>query len=326
MVSVVKVSMITALAVTGATADFPEAEITNGVVTAKFHMPDAERGYYRGTRFDWSGQISSLRTLGHEYFGQWFERYDPKLHDAIMGPVEEFMPGNGGLGYADAAPDGTFIRIGVGVVRKPQEKQYQRFKTYEIVDPGKWQVHTGKDRIEFVHELDGKDGYAYRYTKTVRLVKGRPEMVIEHVLKNTGKKRIETSQYNHNFFVIDGQPTGPESRVQVPFELRATKAFTNKFAEARGKEIIYTEELPKGQNTYAEFDGFGKSSSDYDIRLENRAAGAGVRITGDQPLAKLVYWSIRTTFCPEPYIDIAVDPGKTSKWNYKYEFYQLQKH
>ena len=73
---------------------------------------------------------------GHEYFGQWFEQYDPTLHDAIQGPVEEFLTGEAGLGYAEAAPGGTFVRIGIGVLRKPTEASFQRFGRYEIVDPG----------------------------------------------------------------------------------------------------------------------------------------------------------------------------------------------
>src|SRR5512141_425512 len=91
-------------AASAAAADFPQAEITNGVATAKFYLPDNERGYYRGTRFDWSGVISSFRTLDHEFFGVWFEKYDPKLHDAITGPVEDFRGEAGGEGYAEAAP------------------------------------------------------------------------------------------------------------------------------------------------------------------------------------------------------------------------------
>ena len=55
--------------------------------------PTRNTGYYRGTRFDWSGAIASLTWNGHEYFGQWFDRYDPKIHDAITGPVEEFLTG-----------------------------------------------------------------------------------------------------------------------------------------------------------------------------------------------------------------------------------------
>ena len=68
-----------------------------------------------------------------------------------------------------------FIRIGVGVVRKPEEKAYRPYDTYEIVDPGKWTIHKHKDRVEFTQHLTSEDGYAYVYRKTVRLVKGKPQ-------------------------------------------------------------------------------------------------------------------------------------------------------
>jgi hypothetical protein len=199
-----------------AAVSFPEAHISNGIVTAELLLPDAERGYYRGTRFDWSGQIQSLRANDHEYFGQWFEKYDPKLHDAIMGPVEEYLTNDSGLGYNEAPAGGEFIRIGVGALKKPDEKRFERFKTYDIIDHGKWTVKNGKDWIEFTQDLSEHNGYAYKYTKRIVLTKGKPEMVIQHALKNTGKKTINTTQYNHNFFVLDGQPTGPDAS-DLPF-------------------------------------------------------------------------------------------------------------
>src|SRR5262252_590961 len=101
-----------------AAAQFPQAEMFNTRIRAKLYLPNPESGYYRATRFDWSGQIASLEWNGHNYFGQWFERYDPKLHDAIMGPVEEFVTSPG---YDEAKPGETFVRIGVGLVRKPDE-------------------------------------------------------------------------------------------------------------------------------------------------------------------------------------------------------------
>src|SRR5277367_2879104 len=100
-------------------ANPPQAAISNGILHAKLYLPDAVNGYYRATRFDWSGVIASLDFQGHSYFGVWFPRYDPLLHDAITGPVEEYRTGDSALGYADAAAGGTFIRIGVGVLRKP---------------------------------------------------------------------------------------------------------------------------------------------------------------------------------------------------------------
>src|SRR5438876_7498657 len=148
-------------------AEPPQAEISNGVIKAKLYLPDPENGYYRATRFDWSGVIASLDYKAHSYFGQWFEKYDPKIHDAIMGPVEEFRTNGAGLGYDEAKVGETFIRIGVGVLRKPEEPRFGQFKTYDIVDSGKWTVRKGPDWVEFNQELTGPSGYAYSYRKTV---------------------------------------------------------------------------------------------------------------------------------------------------------------
>jgi hypothetical protein len=303
---------------------FPQAEISNGKITAKFLLPDAANGYYRGTRFDWSGAISSLKTAHHEYFGQWFPTYDPKIHDAIVGPVEEFIKEDTAIGYGED-PGGTFLRIGVGIVQKPAgETKYVRFKTYDIVDPGKRGVRQDKDWIEFTHDVTGAaSGYGYHYTKTIRLKKNQNVMVIEHALKNTGTKPIVTSQYNHNFFVIDGQPSGPGNRVLFTFPLKPDHFMSAGAVQVQGKEISYLKELQTGQSALGEFSGFGPTASDYDIRLEHGKAGAGVRITGSLPMSKLVFWSIRTTFCPEAYVDLNIAPGAETKWTYTYEFYDL---
>ena len=110
----------------------------------------------------------------------------------ITGPVEEFQTNHSALGFDEAKVGGTFIKIGVGVLRK-DSAEYDYFKQYEIVDPGKWRVETHGDSVEFTQELtDPATGYGYIYRKTVRLVAGKPEMVLEHSLKNTGRRAIHT--------------------------------------------------------------------------------------------------------------------------------------
>ena len=230
---IVTIVMLSQLAAT----QFPQAEISNSSVRATVYLPDAQSGYYRGTRFDWSGVIASLKWNGHEYFGQWFDRYDPKIHDAITGPVEEFLTGESGLGYVEAKPGENFVRIGVGAVRRPDEPAYRRFETYEIVDGGKWTVNKSSDKIEFIHELGDTAGYSYVYRKTLRLAKD--SLVLEHRLKNTGKKRIATSVYNHNFFTMDRQPTGPDIVVRFPFVPRAVTT-----AERPGRDTRQRRQLP----------------------------------------------------------------------------------
>src|SRR5580692_9990222 len=74
----------------------PQVEISDKTIHAKIYLPDAHQGYYQSTRFDWSGVVASLEANGHSYFGKWFDdsdqrSHDPRNHDSITGPVEEFQ-------------------------------------------------------------------------------------------------------------------------------------------------------------------------------------------------------------------------------------------
>jgi hypothetical protein len=308
-----------------AATEYPSASISNEKVRATLYLPDTERGYYRATRFDWSGVIASLESGGHSYFGVWFDKYDPKLHDAITGPVEEFLSGSSALGYDEAPVGGTFIRIGVGTLRKPKEASFQRFSTYEIVDHGKWKVDAKKDHITFEHTLsDATSGYGYVYRKTVRLVPGKAEMVIEHSLRNTGGKKIATDVYNHNFMVIDGQPTGPDFSIAFNFPPKASRDFQG-LAEIKGQELHYLKQFTTKDRAMSELTGFSDKVSDHEFRITNRKSGASVRITGDKPLSKIVFWSADRVLSPENYITMSIDPGKDFKWNVRYEFSSASK-
>lgn len=147
-------------------------------------------------------------------------------------------------------------------------------------------------------------------------------MVIAYSLKNTGSKVIDTTQFNHNFFVMDGQTTGPGVVARFQFEPRALNDFAG-VAEVRSKEIVFLKKLEGQQRVYVNLDGYGSTASDYKIAVENRNAGIGVAITGDKPLAKLIFWSRSRVVGPEPYIHLRIDPGKTENWENRYRFYTL---
>ena len=301
------------------TAEPPQITLTNGLITTTLYLPDTAQGYYRGTRFDWAGAFKNLDYNGHSYIEQWFQNYDPHLHDAINGPAEEFTP----LGFADAKPGDTFVKIGVGVLRKADDKPYAFASTYAVADYGKRSMKKRKDAVEFTHELTGPDGYAYHYTKVVKLTKGKPELVLEHRLKNTGQKPIETSVYNHNFWIIDQQPTGPTVAIRFPFAVTGEGKGFGTTIVAQDKTLTYTRHLNKGEQVYSGgLQGFGPTADSYDMRIENKKTGAGVRATSDHPLEKLVYWACATTSCPEPYIHLKAEPGEEVTWTIKYEFYQ----
>ena len=316
----------------------PQAEISNRQIRMKLYLPDATNGFYRGTRFDWSGVIASLEHQGHNYFGPWFTRSDPKVRDfiydgadiiagsgsAMTGPAEEFTGSRAALGFAEAGAGGTFIKIGVGVLRKPDDASYSQFRSYEIVDPGKWTVRRTSDAIVFTHQLsDPSSGFGYVYTKTVRLIKGEPTMSLEHSLKNTGRRTIESSVYNHNFVVLDRQPTGPDFSITVPFKITTTLPPDQTLAEIRGNQIVFRKPLVNQDRVYFPLQGFGSGPKDYDIRIENTKTRAGMRITADRPLTRMVVWSIRSVLSMEPFIGMSIEPGKAFTWKLTYSFYTV---
>ncbi len=319
---------------TNAVAASPQAEISNGVITAKMYLPDATNGYYRSTRFDWSGAIYSLEYKGHQFYGQWYDRIDPKVinwvHEgpeivsgpcsALCGPVNEFQTV---LGWTNSKPGGTFIKIGVGVLRR-DDGNYNRYKPYEVLDSGKWTIKQASDSVEFTQELaDPASSFAYLYTKVVRLAAGKPEMTIEHRLKNTGQRAIQSTVYNHNFVVLDKQPPGPDFTFRVPFPIQTNRPPSRELSEIRGNELAIARPLA-GQDELSVFiQGFSNSAKDHEIIIENKKVGAGVKIHGDQPVTRELLWSIRTVLTVEPYVAIDVAPGAEFVWNDMFEYYTL---
>ena len=318
----------------------PSVRLTNGLLKAKVYIPDPKRGFYHSTRFDWSGFIGALEYKGHNYYGDWFSRLDtdPKYWDfnydgdeivsapqtAGVGPVEEFQTNGIALGYNEAKPGETFVKIGVGVLRKVDDKRYSHSDSYPLVDTGKWTVTHTKNSMTFRQVLsDTQSGYSYDYKKRIRLVPGKPQMIVYHRLKNTGTKKIATQVYDHNFLVLDNQPPGPDFRIKFPFQPTVSRPVSPGLGELRSNEIAYLKTLEGKDRMQAQMKGFTENPSDYSITIENSKVGAGVRYRGDRPLWNVGYWSIRSVLAAEPFINIEIDPGSEYDWTLTYDYYTI---
>ncbi len=293
-----------------------ETKITNGVIDARLYLPDKNAGYNRGSRFDWAGVINDLKYKGHTYFGQWIDTYSPTSHDAVMGPVEAFDP----VGYNEAKPGEVFIKIGIGALIKPDDSVYNFMKTYAILNHGKWKIKSTSNQVKFFQTLKEEE-YAYEYQKNIQLKKHQPVMVISHTLKNTGNKIIETSVYDHNFFVIDQQPTGPGFVVTFPNDLNENLDGMETYVSIKNNQLIFLKELKNKHISFKDLTN-GKGAA-YSIKIENQKTGAGVKITGDHPISKLAFWSSSKTLCPEPYIKVKAKPGEEVNWKITYEYYTI---
>ena len=305
-------------------ASAPSITISNGSITAKIARIDSARGFYNGTRFDQAGVITSLTLNGKEFYGPWFERTAPDVLDytyvgdtivagsdsAISGPVEEFAP----LDF-EAKP-GLFVKIGVGLLYQPDTQPYDHYRHYRILDAGERTTRITKTGVTFTQSLSN-GGTGYIYEKTLKLVPGKPQLVIIHHLKNTGAKTINTTVYDHNFLKL--VPGNGGVRVTSPFVLTAANPPAADLIHLQGNVLTYLRPMADKERISFTVTGFGKTATDYDFRIED-AAGAGVHIRGDHPVTRLNVFSIDRVQSVEPYIAIDLAPGAEERWTYTYTY------
>lgn len=310
-------------------ASSPSITLTNGTLTAVVRPPDPKTGFYRGTRFDQAGVITSLKADDTEFYGPWFERTAPDVLDyvyigddlvagpdsAISGPVEEFAP----LGFAPKP--GLFVKIGVGVLRQPDDKPYDKYRHYQIVDGGQRYTHATSSSVTFTQSLKGA-GYGYEYEKSITLIPGTNRMEIDHVLKNTGTTAIDTNVYDHNFLRL--APGNSDIRVSFPFTIQpqiagAANPPAPDLIGFQGNSLVYLRAMKPKERLSFTLTGFGQEADDYEVRIDG-PTGAGMRITGSDPITRINIFSVDRVQAVEPYIAIHVPPGGEQRWRYTYEF------
>lgn len=335
-----KMAMLLAVAlaapgVTAGAGEPPQAQIQNRQLRLKIYLPDAKDGFYRGVRFDWSGVVADLEFAGHHLYRPWFGSTDPEVRDfiykdgtivagtnsAMTGPAEEFQTP---VGYESAKPGETFLKVGVGLLRKIDDTPYAFSKHFELVDGGKWTVQKNPTSITFTQVLGGKGSdYAYVYTKTLRLVGDSSVLVIEHRLKNTGKLPIVTKLYDHNFLTVDGRDVGSGYSISVPYKIASTRLPDSKFVKMDGSTAEYVADLQGQDRVVFGLQGFSSQASDNRFTVVNDAAKLRITIEGDRPLTNASVWSIRSVLAVEPFIDVQADPGKDARWSYTYTYTSL---
>jgi hypothetical protein len=312
----------------------PSATLYSGALQVRIALPDARRGYYRSTRFDWSGMITSVVMNGSHFYGPWFDLVSPSVHDFLdspsglvvsprntaTGPAEEFANRDGETvpGYNAAPIGGTFIKIGVGRLRKSDNKPYDHFNAYTIVDGGTWTVRRTRDRITFIQRLTpDAGGYGYEYEKTITLAPGGM-MIIAHRLRNIGKQPINTQVYNHNLARFDGADIGTGVNVRFPFPITGP-ASSPKLATVTGDSLHYDAPLLPGDRVQLPAQPGDPSAPPGAFRVTG-ANGASITMQTDTPLVRTVLWSIRHAVAVEPFTAIHVEPGAEQRWSWRYTF------
>jgi hypothetical protein len=323
-------------------ADYPHRVLRNDTgMRVMVMLPDAEKGFYRGTRFDWSGHIAQAKYKGHTFFGLWRTPHDPKNFEHGVGPTDEFGIQNP-PGYEAAKPGEPFLKVGVGLLKRIDEKPYHFATTYPVLNGGQWSMAFGGNRggemVSFQHELRTDHDWGYRYGKSIRLIDDQPAFTLDRSLKNIEGNDIKTASYNHNFIRIDDELIGPSYELELSDELQAEVEAPAKFD---GRKLMFTGKVEKPLMIY--FKGqprrTEKASAEkgrrspirftarpsFDVTITNRRTGGQIVIEHGFDVSELRLWVTSTAICPEPFIKVDLAPAQSMSWITTYRLGTVEK-
>jgi hypothetical protein len=298
---------------------------------------------YRGTRFDWSAFITQVTLDGENTFCM-PESLIPGKGTGGIGLCSEF--GNEwAVGYDDAQVGELFPKLGIGLLKRPDEGKYNFFKPHELVETFPIQIEAQADQARFTVEPIECRGYAARLEKTVRVVENT--LTIDYRLENVGSKPFVTHEYCHNFLGINQQPIGPDYRLRFPQTVQREPPPTDlhKLAppnlrwlpkpilqwvvtrylrsmgqamQIKGAEIAW-KETPKGA-FFARLKG-AQPRPEAQWEVVYLPSKLGVREIDDFTPSRLVVWGEAHVVSAEVYTDISLMPGEVKRWTRRYEFF-----
>lgn len=266
-------------------------------------LPDDQASFYRGPRFDHSGIVGFAEARGHTFIGKRSAAGERKYSlGTSMEFLEPIPTGNGG----------GSVKIGVGLIEGAGVEA-------RLIQRGTWVLATGTNSIAFSQEFATGDA-SYRYTKKITLADEAAAFTVSCELANSGRRAIRTVAYWHNWFRIDDTGVGPAYRLTFPYQLEPTKlkAKHGGFIVGSAIEFKTPHDTPPSHAFYAEFPWQSRVAMNR-MSLTNTGSGASINLTGDWTPFKHHIFATSEEMCPEPFIELHLEPGERRSWALRYE-------
>ena len=243
-----------ALAKGGAPHAYPNYTIQGNGLSAVVYKPEATKGYYRSSRYDWGSMVGRIQLEVPNGGGKVTLCVDsrprphrPLVTDHAIGLGAEFSCGvrgslchdkkhnilatNGVMGYGDAGKGGTFVKLGVGKLERPLKPKldgyaYNFTYPYQLAEAPKWHTTPLEDGSGIVLEQSLKHkrwGWIIRRKIYSCAQPGKsPTLCVDLRLTNTGEVAMRTPYASGNAFnLAAGPPTG--KRFAVTFAIPNSK-------------------------------------------------------------------------------------------------------
>jgi hypothetical protein len=292
--------------------DWPSTVITNGLVRARVALPHREKYYYRGHRFERAGAVTDLEYAGHRFFHSAGDIHDPLNTGLMVGPSEEYFQA---IAWDDAQPGEPFIKIGVGLYEKAEQKEHAWYNPYWPVRTFPWTTRKRRDAITFTQTVAGPRGWGYRYVKRLSLPPNAPCLRIDYTFTNSGDKPIMAEQYAHNWVRFDDLPIGKGYRLSFPFTPHIARDVSAQVALSARQIALLT-----GDTTHMMLEGWQPEAAHNNVVISHAQSPLQVTMFGNFPLSQLALYFAKEAVCVEPFVRFQLVPGESYSWTREYTF------
>jgi len=261
---------------------------------------------YSGSRYDWTAFITQI-TLDDRVTFCAPEAIDGSGSGGI-GLCSEFGI-ESAVGFDEAALGEHFVKPGVGLLERVDELPYDFARPYRIT-PFDVATELRDGEILFISEPKGCRGYSLRTMRTVRVESS--DVIVESLIENVGSRRINTTEYCHNFIAINGRNPGKGTRLRLSESAPSINRCSG--LQVTGSAIYWQQELT--ETFYAKFDGCFPSWWE----LVDTDLGVAVSEEVDFEPDGFALFATKRTTSPEIFIRIDLMPGKRCQWKRRFKF------
>lgn len=270
---------------------------------------------YRGSRFDWCGQILEVHFKNkYQFCGREREEESPIPETLGMGLHNEFGTDKA-LGFEDCPPGGFFLKIGLGRMKKDYQGPFDFYRPHQI-DPLPVQVERGENQVTFLQQSPLLNGYAYSYRKSIQLME--QGFQVNYLLENRGEKTMDTDEYVHNFLNFSERKTGPDYCLNFPVLVDSSSCF--KILNPGDCMKIADRSITWNRCPESDFYLGGLNAQNLPDRweLEHKSLGIALEEHCHFSVSKMKLWGNAHAISPELFKSIRIEPGESEQWSRSY--------
>ncbi len=274
---------------------------------------------YRGSRFDWNGFVSQIHFRNMTLLG----------HEEALSQRDPMMLGRGlhnefgitkCVGYDDCAVGGWFPKVGTGWLRK-DDGPYSFDRRYPLEEVSFDCDVSGDSQVFFTCESGERNGYAYRYVKTITLTDLC--FSIGYQIENLGSKPLDTDEYVHNFLCFGGRRMDVGYSLSFPRKIDVSRLSQNKNPD-RALSITENRLDIVGRTDREFYFGAvtaGATESDGGApnwTFSDSVSGITLSERGSFTPSEVNVWGSGSVISPEVFFEFRLEPGAATTWERVY--------